>query len=116
MKPIEIIAQILGLFGLAMNVLSFQQKTKRSLITVQFIGGAIFAIHFLLLKTPIGCMLNLISVFRGIVFSNKEKFKADNILWLPAFFSLFAASYVLSFVLFGKEPSAYNLIVGVLPV
>ena len=116
MKPIEIIAQILGLFGLAMNVLSFQQKTKRSLITVQFIGGAFFSLHFLLLNAPTGCLLNFIAVLRGIVFSNKERFKADNLLWLAVFFPLFATSYTLAFTVFGKAPTFYNFAIELLPV
>ncbi|MBQ7292527.1 MAG: YgjV family protein, partial [Clostridia bacterium] len=43
MPALEIVAQILGLFGLLMNVLSFQQKSKKKLITVQFIVGAFFS-------------------------------------------------------------------------
>ena len=116
MNYTEITAQALGLVGLIMNVLSFQQKTKKRLITVQLFGGLSFSLHFLLMQAPTGCLLNLISVFRGIVFSNKEKFKADNILWLPLFFSLFIASYVLSFAVFDKEPTMYNVIIEVLPV
>ena len=116
MDHVEIIAQALGIIGLIMNVLSFQQKTKKSLITVQLFGGLCFSIHFLLMQAPTGCLLNLISFFRGIIFSNKEKFKADHILWLPFFFSLFITAYALSFAVFDKEPTAYNLIVEVLPV
>jgi len=116
MPALEIVAQILGLFGLLMNVLSFQQKSKKKLITVQFIGGAFFSLHFLLLNAPTGCLLNFISVLRGIVFSNRERFKADNVLWLAVFFPLFATSYTLAFTVFGKAPTFYNFAIELLPV
>ena len=51
-----------------------------------------------------------------MIFANKEKFKADRIFWLPVFFSLFIVSYLLSFTVFGTEPSTKNLLVEVLPV
>lgn len=112
----DLMAQTLGLIGLLMNILSFQQKTKKMLIAVQSFGGLCFSIHFLLLHAPIGALLNLIAVFRGIVFTNKNKFKADHILWLPFFFTLFIASYILSFVVFGNDPTPYNLIVEIFSV
>jgi hypothetical protein len=116
MEPIEIIAQGLGMIGLVLNALSFQRRTKTQLIATQLISAAAFSLHFLLLNAPTGCILNAISVFRAIVFTNEEKFKAKRLFWLPIFFLLFFTTYVLVFTKFGVQATAKNLIIELMPV
>ena len=48
------IAQILGILGMAMNVLSYQWKEKKALITVQLFGSLFFAVNMFMLNAVMG--------------------------------------------------------------
>lgn len=121
MEPIEIIAQIVGVFGMIFISTSYQHKKQRNLIISQMIGSAFFFINFLLLGIAagvvlIGAIMNFIGIFRALVFSNKEKFHAEKPIWLFSFVAAYLVSYVLVFTLFGTDPNAKNLILEALPV
>lgn len=112
----ELIAQIIGLFAMAFNILSYQQKTRKDAIAFQLAGSALFAVNFFLLGAFVGAILNVISAIRAVVFIHKETLRADHPVWLIGFVITYLASYVLTFTLFGKEPAAVNFIVEFLPV
>lgn len=116
MTEIEIIAQIIGIFAMVANCLSYQQKKDTTLFAFQLIGSTLFGINYLLLGALSGAILNVIAVVRAVVFIKKDKFNARHPAWLVAFISLYIISYVLIFTVFGKEPSAKNLIIELLPV
>ncbi|MBE6645996.1 MAG: YgjV family protein [Ruminococcaceae bacterium] len=116
MTPIEIAAQVISILGMAMNVLSFQQKNKNTVIFFQFFGGALFSVSFFMLSAPVGAIMNVIAVIRAVVYMNKEKFRSDSIIWVYVFTASFFISYALTFTLIGKEPSVKNLIVELLPI
>ena len=109
-------AQILGLIGMAMNLISFQLKIQKKLIRLQFYSSILFSIHYLLLGATMGFILNALGVARAFVFSNKEHEWARKKSWLPTFITAYAAVYILTFTVFGKEATAYNLILELLPV
>lgn len=111
-----LIAQVIGLFAMAFNILSYQQKTRNRAIAFQLCGGILFSVNFFLLGAIVGSILNVIAAVRAIVFLNKEKLKADHPAWLAGFIATYVLSYVLTFTLFGKEATAVNLIVEFLPV
>ena len=116
MKPIEIIAQAIGIVAMVFNILSYQSKRQKWIIGLQLCGGALFAVNFLMLGATVGGILNILATVRAVVFLFKEKLKADRMGWLVGFVSVYVAVYVLNFTLFGKEPTAYNLIIEILPV
>ena len=116
MKPIEIIAQIIGIIAMMFNILSYQGKKQRTVITVQLIGATLFAVNFLMLGAIVGGILNILAVIRAIVFVFKDKLKADSIYWFIAFIVSYVSVYVLNFTVFGKAPTAFNLIIEILPV
>lgn len=116
MSPYEIAAQAIGIVAMTINVFSFQQKEQRKLIIMQFFGASLFAVNMFMIGAVVGGFLNLIGAFRAIVYSNKARFHADNKLWLVGFISLYILSYVLSFTVFEKEPTAVNLLVEILPI
>ncbi len=116
MDTIEIIAQVIGVFGMIANFLSFQQKKQKGAIACQFFAALLFAINFLLLGAYIGALLNVVGVIRAIVFVNREKLNATHPVWLIVFILAFAGTYPLVFTVFGKEPSIENLIIEILPV
>ncbi len=112
----ELIAQIIGIAGMTMNILSFMQKSQKRIIVMQLFGGALFAINYLLLGSFTGCLLNVAAVFRAMVYSDKEKFHAEHKGWLLGFSAAFLLTYILTFSLFGKAPTPANFAIEVLPV
>ena len=116
MTTVEIIAQIISIAAMAMNCLSFQQKERKAVIAFQLVGTTLFSINFFMLGAFTGAILNLLAAIRSIVFINKEKLKADHPAWLIAFTVTYVLSYVASFALLDKEPTALNLILEILPV
>ena len=115
------IGQALGVVGMGFNILSYQCKRQRGIVTMQLIASGIFMMHFFLLGALIGAILNGISLFRAGVFVNRGKKWADNILWVPVFITLSCLAYVVNFTLL-KDMSFPNgtvltdYIVEVLPV
>lgn len=116
MKPIEIIAQIIGIIAMMFNILSYQGKKQRTVITMQLFGASLFAINFLMLGATIGGILNILGVIRAVVFIFKDKLKANHISWLISFTATYIAVYILNFTVFGKEPTVFNFIIELLPV
>lgn len=111
----ELFAQILGLVGMTMNLISFQLKEQKKLIRLQFFSSIVFTVHYLLLGATMGWILNGLGICRAFVFSNKEHAWARKNGWLPLFICAYVLVYVLTFTVLGKEPSTYNLLLELLP-
>ena len=116
MTTFELLAQAIGIVAMAFNILSYQQKTPKRVITFQLFGSALFAVNYLLIGAPVGMCMNIIGILRAVVYSNREKFRADRVAWLLLFIALFASSYLLSFTVFGMEFTLRNSILELLPV
>ena len=116
MTSYEFFAQAVGIVAMAFNILSFQQKTHKSVITCQLFGTLLFAVNFFMLGAPIGGTLNLVAALRAIVFTNREKFRADHIGWLFFFTAVYIASYILNFTVFGVELTPLRAVIELLPV
>lgn len=116
MSTYELVAQGVGIVAMAMNCVSYQQKTQKGVLLCQLIGSVLFAVNFLMLGAIAGGLLNLIGIFRATVFLYGDKLHAKHFGWLIGFGSLYVLSYVIVFSAFGKEPSVKNLAVELLPV
>ena len=116
MKPLEIAGQIISLFAMACNILSYQQKKQSRLIFLQLFGGALFSVSFFLLGATIGGILNLIATVRAVLFLFPEKLHTKHPAWLAGFIATYIAVYVLSFTTFGIEPSPIAFAIEVLPI
>ena len=116
MKPVEVIAQAIGIVAMSLTVLSFQQKTVKRVVTFQFFSSLLFMVNYFMLGAIVGAFLNVLALFRAYVFMNKEKLHADRWYWLLGFSILYVGTYVLSFTVFGTEPTVWNLILEVLPI
>lgn len=110
----EFFAQCLSIAGLACVVGSYQQKKKSMLILVQATGGALFAIHYLLMGAYAGFLLNTIAVIRGFVFYKTPSAKAGKI-WVAVISVLCLVAYMLTFTVFSTPPTLLNLILESLP-
>ena len=110
------LAQLLGIFGLGCNVISYQQKKKVTLILCQLFGGLFFSIHFFMLGDYIGAMLNAIALVRAIIFAKVIKTRSSERIWMWIFLLLCTATYPLTFTVFGGEASPFTLGLKLLPV
>lgn len=110
-----IFAQILGIFGLILTVISFQTKQQKVLIGIQFYSCMIFTVHFWLLGAAMGCILNAICILRAFVFSRKDRIWAQWKGWPVVFIAAYCAAYALNFLILGTEPTAFKLIIELLP-
>ena len=116
MSVTMIIAQAISIVGMAVNILSYQLKKQRSIIMMQFAAAALFTVHFFMTGAITGAMLNLVSMGRGLVFSNKKFFHADKIGWVYGFIAAYSTMYVLTFAVFDKPFTLLNVIIELIPV
>jgi len=112
----EIIAQITSVLAVGFNCLSFLQKKKSTLLVLQLGSSVLFAATYFLLGAIAGAIINIVSIFRAIIFLWKDKLHADNALWTGGFILAYIASYASTFLIFQKEASLENLIIEFLPV
>ena len=112
----ELLAQGIGLIAMAMNVLSYQQKTKRGLIAFQLVGATLFAVNFLMLGALVGGILNILGAVRAVVYMNSERFGAHRLAWVLGFSASFVLVYILTFTAFGTPVTPVKLVVELLPV
>lgn len=112
----DIAAQVISVFAMAMNILSYQNKKQKMIFLFQLIGAILFAVSFFMLGAITGSILNIIGIARALVFLNKERLRADRPFWLALFTAAFIGSYILTFTVFGKQPTLPSLIIELLPV
>ena len=110
------IAQGIGIVAMAMNIFSYQMKSKKGIIAMQFFGTMLFSVSFFMLGAFTGGFLNFIGMLRSAVFLNGEKLNAKHPLWFVAFEAAYVTSYVLTFAVFGVEPTAVNFVLEFLPL
>lgn len=116
MEPIEIIAQAIGIVAMVFNILSYQGKKQKTVITLQLFGGLLFAVNFWMIGAKVGGILNVIAVLRALIFLLKDKLKADSVFWLIGFVLSYITVYILTFTTFGTELTPWTLIRELLPV
>lgn len=109
------IAQAFGIVAMAMNVASYQAKKQKTVIIMQLFGSLFFTVNMIMLSATMGAILNIIGVARALVYANKDRIKHIKV-FNYIFISLYVLSYVATFTIFSKEPSARNLIIEFLPV
>ncbi|MBE6566202.1 MAG: YgjV family protein [Ruminococcaceae bacterium] len=116
MKPIEIVAQVVGIFGMLLSVLSYQQKGKARILMFQLLGSVLFVVNFFLLGAFSGAILNVVAIVRALIFIYEDKIHGDHLAWTIGLTAVYILSYVSVFTVFGKEATPLNLVLEVLPV
>ena len=116
MAPTEIWGQIISIAAMGCNIISYQQKNQKSLVTCQLLGGILFSVSFFLLGATIGGLLNLVAAIRAVIFLFPKKLNASHPAWLVGFFALYVVFYILTFTLFGKAATPLALAIELLPV
>ncbi len=95
---IDGIAQFVGFAGLACNGLSFQQKKRKGILTLQICAAGAFVIHYILLGAHTGAALNFLGLLRSLVFINSDKKWAKSPIWLVVFMAVFSVASALTWV------------------
>ncbi|MCQ2446059.1 MAG: YgjV family protein [Clostridia bacterium] len=108
--------QGIGIVAMALLIFSFQLKTKKRILTVQFFSSILFMIHFGLIGAITGSILNGIGALRALVITSRPKKWAMCKAWVPFFFVCYVAAYAMTFLVFDKEPTVGNLLLELLPV
>ena len=111
-----VIAQAVGIIAMLFNIFSYQQKSAKRIIALQFFGASFFVLNYLMLGAYIAAILNAVGVIRAVLFLKKEKTKVDKLSWVAIFGIAYVGAYVLNFTLMGKDPTVENLLVEILPV
>lgn len=112
----DLIAQLIGIAAMCANIISYQFRSKKTVLTCQLVGGGLFAVNMFMLDALMGGFLNVLAVLRAIAYIRAEKTGGSKkpLTWL--FNILFVVSYILTFTLFQKPLTAYNLIIEALPM
>lgn len=113
---VEIIGQVLGVIAAIFNISSYQCKKHKNVVIMLLISSSLFCFSYILTGAITGGILNGLGVLRCIVYSNKEKFKAENKWWFIGFCATYLFTYVLTFTAFNKEFNFKNAIIEILPV
>lgn len=112
---IDIIAQILSIFGMVCIVSSFQMKNKKVLLTVYLSGNILFSVSYFMLGAPTAGLLNGICGIMALVNTQSEKIKKRWVVNV-IFYILFTTSYVLSFTVFDTPRIPSRFIQELLPL
>jgi hypothetical protein len=113
----DFLTQAIGIVGMTFGILSYLNKNQRGIMIFQFLNTLCFAVHFFLLGAVTGCLLNILGVIRAAVYAQcTRKAWAAHPAWIFVFAGGSFAMYVLSFTVFGVEPTARLLLLELLPV
>ena len=95
--PLYVAAQSLGLFIATFSFFIYFGKKRGQILTAKLISDVLNVIQLTLLAAYTGAVINVIAVFREVVFYNRLRSKwAAHRLWLYVFVILMGLSPVLS--------------------
>ena len=84
----EILIQIIGFIGIALNIISVQFNTHFKIMLFKTLGSLTFVIQYIFLGAWVGMIMDFIGCVRNIIFSyNVQKGKSNK--WWIVFFSIF---------------------------
>ena len=90
------IADILGVLGIGIAILMYQQRKRDSLLKYKLALDLIWFVHYCLIGAFSGAAVAAIAALREIVFVKRDPKKAGGIVWLPIFISVAVISTVLT--------------------
>lgn len=84
MNKSEMFAQLFGILGSISMMLSNWQKSKNKMMLFLTFDSILYFIQYMLLRAYTGAITNIISFFRVLIFSNKDKMimKHKNIAYI----------------------------------
>ena len=85
-----IISQTIGIIAMALLLLSFQQRTHKRIVLMQFCSGFLFALQYFLLGAYEGMVGNIVGFTRSIAYCFRGKSKFVDSIFCPVLFSILA--------------------------
>ena len=92
----KILADILGISGIFVAVVLYQQKKRESMLIYKMILDIIWALHYCCIGAFSGAAVAVIAALREIVFVKRDPKKKGSIVWLPVFITVAIVSTVLT--------------------
>ena len=96
----RIVGHILGVIALSFFVMSIQQKEKKKLLNYQLISNVLYGVQYCFLNIYSAGIMNLISIFRCILFNRYENEKK----YLYFSFSILLFTILISALFIVKSP------------
>lgn len=90
------LAWLFGIGGILANIMIFQQKNRKRLLTVKLLADISWATHYALLSAWSGAAVCGIGIVRESVFLNRPRKWANSPCWLILFFLCSLVSAVLT--------------------
>lgn len=90
----EIVGQILGFIAVIISFITFQFKSQKRILISQVVMICVLCVHYLLIGAYTAFAMNLLGIFRNVVFCNRSFFKSK--LWPYAMCVLMLASGIAS--------------------
>ena len=109
-------AQIISIFAMAFNILSFQFKSPKRIMACQLVGTFFFGVSMFMLNAPSGGIMNVLAFLRSLVYLNIHRIPLSSRTLTVAFILSYFVAYASVFLIFGTEPTLRNLIVELLPI
>lgn len=88
-SPIFLAAQLVGIAGMVISIISFQSNKKKHILVFQSIASFIWGMHYVMLGAYTGAGINFIEVVRNLIFARGDKLKRPAI-WGILFVIIFA--------------------------
>lgn len=109
MAPYQFIAQALGIVAMAFSIVSFQAKSNKKILVLQFLSNIFFFAHYVMIGAVVGALMNIVAMLRSQVYLHRERFHSEKPAWLIGFTVTYLLSYAAEFTVFGKEPTPDKL-------
>ena len=95
----ESLGQILGLLLSVVGFFIFYSKTRRGILTAKLISDVGYLVQQLMIGAVTGALINIIAIFREIVFyKSVDKKWASHRIWLYIFIVLMGAAPILTWM------------------
>lgn len=88
----EILTQVIGFCGMITLFIMFQQNDRKRILIFQIIGTCFFCIHYTMLGTYTGAVLNAIATIRAVIYCNRDIKFFGSVYWLWFFIGISAVA------------------------
>ncbi len=102
----EIVIQAIGVVAMILTIGCYQFKKRAHILLAQYLGNALWCIHYFFLGAYTALIMNALNVFRGIIYSLDKKW-AKHYAWVFLFAIL---STILGIITFDKWFSVLPII------
>ena len=72
MKFLEIVANVIGVAAVALFILSYQMKTRRTIVICNAVSRALYVVQYLLLFAFEGAVLDVLGIVASVLAQKKD--------------------------------------------